>query len=94
MWRIPAVLLAVVVTGCAPLALTPEQSRVYDQVDACSVPGASARVVEVQADGQRFTLRGRHTDLLLVRRCLAERFGYRQWDDPRIVEQPVEPGGG
>ncbi len=50
-------------------------------------------MVDVHVDG-RFTLTGRHSHIQFVRRCLSERFGYGRWSDPRISEQPVEPGGG
>lgn len=88
--------LAVLVAGltaCAAGGLTPEQSRVYDQFAACQSEGPTVHMVDVAVDG-RFTLRGRHSHIQLLKRCLSERFGYGRWSDPRISEEPVEPGGG
>ncbi|MEX2224022.1 MAG: hypothetical protein WEG40_19715 [Candidatus Rokuibacteriota bacterium] len=80
-------------TACAIGGLTPEQARVYDQFAACQSEGPTVQLVDVHVDG-RFTLRGRHSRIQFVRRCLSERFGYGRWSDPRILEEPVEPGGG
>jgi hypothetical protein len=80
-------------TACATGGLTPEQARVYDQFAVCQSEGPTVHMVDVHVDG-RFALRGRHSHIQLVRRCLSERFGYGRWSDPRISEQPVEPGGG
>jgi hypothetical protein len=88
--------LAVLVANlaaCATGGLTPEQARVYDQFAACQSEGPTVLMVDVHVDG-RFTLTGRHSHIQFVKRCLSERFGYAQWSDPRILEQPVEPGGG
>ncbi len=80
-------------TACAIGGLTPEQARVYDQFAGCQGEGPTVQMVNLQVDG-RFTLRGAHSHIQLVRRCLSERFGYGRWADPRILEEPVEPGAG
>ncbi len=85
--------LAASLTACASGGLTPDQARVYDQFAACQSEGPTVLLVDVHVDG-RFTLSGRHSHIQFVKRCLSERFGYAQWSDPRISEQPVEPGGG
>jgi hypothetical protein len=85
--------LAAGLAACATGGLTPEQARVYDQFAACQSEGPTVHMVDVHVDG-RLTLSGRHSHIQLVRRCLSERFGYGRWSDPRISEQPVEPGGG
>lgn len=87
-----AVLVATL-TACTTFGLTPNQARVYDQFAVCQSEGPTVHMVDVHVDG-RLTLRGRHSHIQLVRRCLSERFGYGRWSDPRISEQPVEPGGG
>ncbi len=88
-----ALLLPIATAGCTVAPLTPGQARVYDEVAACRSEGWNVQAVDVQADG-RFMLRGQHTDIQLLRRCLSERFGYNLWNDPRIVEQPLGKGGG
>ncbi len=79
--------------ACTTAGLTPDQARVYSQFAACQSEGPTVDMVDVRVDG-RFALRGRHSHIQLVKRCLSERFGYGRWSDPRISEQPVEPGGG
>ena len=79
-------------TACAAGGLTPEQARAYDHFAACQSEGPTVQLVDVDVDGG-FTLRGRHSHIQLVRRCLSERFGYARWSSPRILEEPVEPGG-
>ncbi len=80
-------------TACATGGLTPEQARVYDEFAACQGEGPTVQLVYVHVDG-RFTLTGRHSHIQLVRRCLSARFGYGRRSDPRVSEEPVEPGGG
>ncbi len=85
--------LVATLTACATGGLTSEQARVHDQFAACQSAGPSVQMVTLQVDG-RFTLRGAHSHIQLVRECLTERFGYGRWADPRISEESFEPGGG
>lgn len=91
--RSVALVVAVGVGACATTGLTPAQSRVLDQFNACQHEGPTVQLSRLGVDG-RFTLTGRHVDIALTKRCLSERFGYERWGDPRIQEEPVEPGGG
>lgn len=79
--------------GCASVALTPEQSRGLDQFNACQSEGPTVQLSRLGVDGG-FTLTGRHVHIEFLKRCLSERFGYARWGDPRIQEEPMEPGGG